>query len=351
MAQPLSLTAPEKLATLEAFQRLQTGIPPSTDVAEKNKIFGRMQTDLTQAEQHLNNQNSQSSDKCERFISTSGRLVEDLRSGVRSLTVRHDAFVHPPLSDFDFELANHVRIAGAAFSEMAFLLNQKAEGGYSVLDSHNTTSCPLADRDGMITVFNSTVADLGELFKTVLGVPGIDEMENSQQRLLHLAIDDERFDRKKFWGAMAGLTAASVVFWEFSPAIAAGTLRLLWGYTPRIFAIPAFLYGVKVSALVAEGMVFTYADHWTSSRVLPPKIFLGSWDEHMDSIETFIKSPIHVPELELVFLSRIHAVMLAESMQWFAPANSFLKEAEQKSGSIAKAIDYYQNLNRTVPHE
>ena|GEM_PF-3985643 len=340
-AQPLVLTEPQKLATLEAFHRLQVGLPPATDGRIKDSKFAQLESDLDNLQRQLGTQTSPLSEKCQRFVSVSDKLAKDLVVDARSLSLRQ-SFMTEPLSDFDFELTNHTRIAGAAFSELAFLVQQNAEGGYSVLDRQATVACPFFNRDQLVSTFTASIESLNKLFQAILGTPGIFAMEEAQQRLLKLEMADQAVRQKHFWLAMGALTVASVTLWEFGPSIVAGSLRLLWGYTPRLFAVPAFLYGVKVSGLVAEGVAFSYADEWTSNSLLPPKIFIGSWDEHMNSIESFLESPLHSPQMELVFLSRIHALILADTAQWFAPASSFLREEEQKWGSIENAMTHYQ---------
>ncbi len=319
----------ERKALLQAYQRIRDGIPAEGNI-EKIRARGEAAIDsLSNLQTELKKENRRQTGKCQRFIEISQRLSVELQGLVGNYRI-----VDPRLSSLtnaDFEIRNRTMIAITAFAEMEFLIQNQAEAGYSVLDFlHDRTTCPFASREALAASYTKSTKDLTQFFETAFGSPGLTEMLDTQDRLLTLAIQDDRADKKRFWALMAGLTVTSVVFWEFGPALAASSVRIIFGYTPRILAVPAFVYGISVSALVAENVAYNFADEASSYRISPSRMIIGSWEEHMDSIDYFLKSPVHAPELELFLLSRVQSVVFAEALSWMKQFKSLIEREEAK---------------------
>jgi hypothetical protein len=343
-AQPADLVYSniEKAYVLSTYLRVRDGLAPSSDLAKTTQLAAQSDAAARKTQSELNEQTPENA-RCSRFVKTSQALIQDLLLALQTISLHPGAFGRAQLSDFDFEAVNRFRITSAALAEINFLLQSGAEGGYSLLDLRSRQACQLKNRAGLTSDFSTLLRSLGEYTKAAIGLPGVFQMQADEDRLLRLSLADESHDRKMFWlGLGIGGSAASAIIWKFGPTLAAAAIRSVLGYSPRILAVPIFLYGVKVSALVAEGMAFSYADQWLSTNEPPPRMILGSWDEHMDALDILVKSPVHSPALELAFLSRIYALIVSDFGPSLTPTKSFVEAEAKRWGSVENAVEHYK---------
>jgi hypothetical protein len=335
------LSAAETLKILEAYARIQKGEPPSRDPAAVSAAAGAAGQRLQYLKMEIGEWAHGAGEKCARFADLSVRLARELQSAL-ALFARRPYFSESS-TDGEFELANRIQIGIAIYSQLGFLLNSDAEAGYSVLDWNVRHACAAwPQRARLKAAYQDGLNELTGFFRLAFGSPGLEQMNAAQNRLIKLSIADEARDRVKFWTIMTVGTAASLVLWEFGPPVAVLAIRAIWGQAPKLMALPAVIFSVKASALVAEGVVFSYADQLAATSQPPPKTVLGTWEEHMDSIRFFIESPVHSPEMQLLFLSRVHALNFSDSLGLITGLAPLLRSEEGKWGSIENAISAYR---------
>lgn len=326
-------------ALLEAYHHLRDGVPPEgadqLQSAAKKSLDG-----LFELRSELGVARSSSTGECRQFADISERLAGDIQSGVARFSMR--PLVQPIADDREFESANRLQIDIAAFSQLDFLMRTGGEGGYSVVDASSRSACPFSQREKIAHLFGSNLISLTDFFRAAFGSPGLAQMTADQNRLIRLIQADDKAENRRFWTIMAVGTAASAVLWEFGPPITAFGVRLIWGYTPRLLAVPAVLYGMKFSALVTEGVAFSYADQATAIEIEPSKSIAASWDEHMNSIAQLLDSPTHAPEIQLLFLSRVQALIFSDTIPWLNALSGQLAAEESKWGSLENAIEHYK---------
>ena len=282
------MTAELKNSLLETLSRIQDGIaPPPEDKTELKRVGEKLHQNFSGILQLLKSNSRDQPPSCKRFVSISNRLVELLD---------HEA---AEISDLDFMRGNRFQIATFAFAELNSLLSSGAEGGYSILNRNSQTACDLPSHEAFVAQFDETTKTLAAFFNLAFGNLGLKQMNETQLRLIHLAIEDEKRDNRNFWIIAGAGTLASIAIWELAPVVATTTVRMI---------------GIKSSAFVAEGLALNYAGELASTKVELPKVIVGSWNEHMSTIELFLDAPLRSPDLQLALLSGLHSQLLNDVM-------------------------------------
>lgn len=329
------LNSSEKLQILKSYKELSQGSAPEAPAKfDSNAVFSELQrlSMLVHNQKYENN-------NCQRFQRIEEQIFHDLMGAFAALQNRPEILAS--VSDYDFLFVNRLKILLSLFSQVTVLLKNGAEQGFSFLDLHTHQGCESPERATLVSFHLTLQEHLNLFFARSIGRPGINAMNEAEMRLIRLAVVEEENDNRRFWTIMGLGTGASLILWNYGPGLAAFAVRTLWGYTPRLLAVPFVLYGANVSALVAEGMAFSYADKMTSSKVIPPTMLLGSWEEVMNTVEIFLKNPLS-SELQLTLLSRIHGAILAEIRPWLEQLMPFIEEEEKSFGTVDNAIAFYE---------
>lgn len=295
----------EAVTMADNIRLIESGSQPEGDVDKVDLAAAKANIALSQLRDHIAPERVASTQACARFIDLSNRLARQLQTDLTKFVISVEKLNSH--SDLDFSFVNRLQIAISAFSEMDFLINSGADGGYSVLDLSSRIACPFRDRVAFSSSFRESLTLLSGFFRSAFGRPGLNKIDAIERRLLRMMVQDEYRDEKKAWMLVAGGTVASLAVWQFGVPAAIASVRWLWGYIPRLLTIPAILFGAKVSALTAESAALYYVDRATNLAVPPPENVIGSWDEHMDAIEVFLNSPVRSPALHYTFLTRIHS--------------------------------------------
>ena len=328
----------EKLAALETYKLLMDGEAPAVSA-------GELLTARAGAISHLQTFKSQFameklplSENCLKFRKLSLGLIDDLEKGIQSYTGQ-------------FELGNRLQIEIAAFMTLRHLLLSKAEGGYSLLDMKARQTCPFLSRNQLLEGAAATLHALTMYFRTVFGRPGLLQMEETQRRLFDLAREDERSENRKFWIYTGVLTVASIALWEVVPIALAFGARGIWGFTPAWSVRPGVVFATRMVALTAEGFAFAYAEELAAHHPEAAKVLLGSWNEYMDSIDAILENPVHAPQLQMVLLSRVQAMVFSEYLPWLQVMGPLITKEERQFGSLEAAIRNYRQLVEPVQQE
>lgn len=319
-----------KIESLEFFLAIQNGRPPESAAAIQGAATKALASLKLFSPQLSFARRTSTTANCTRFRDVALALSQDLVKGITSY------------SGGDFELGNRLQIEIASFLTIQYLLSSKAEGGFGVLDVHERLVCPFVQRDTLMEQADQTLNDLTAFFRASFGTPGLAAMEDSQRRLLQLALQDEKVERRNFWIYTGALTVASIALWEFAPAALLLGVRGIWGVTPRILTLPSVTFGIQATALTAEGFVFAYAEELAADHPQAPKIMLGSWTEFMNAIETIVASPVHAPQLQMVLLSRVHAMVYADVLPWIVARAPEMNAEEVRYGSLTEALRHYR---------
>jgi hypothetical protein len=328
----------EILAMLESVVHITEGVPPGADTAAVSLSATRSVAELGWLYERLEALKFQALDaKCFRFVTVSRHLTSALHGLLSAAALAPGRLLGASNSDFEF--VTRIQLAISAFAELQAMVSSGEEGGYGVLDPEVKKSCDFPERKEVADGFSSSIVQMSDFFHLAFGSLGLNQMEQAQERLLKLAVAEEPRNRNRFIAVMIGGTLVSIALWRFAPPLAEASIRMLWGYTPQILARPAFLYGARVSALIAEGVAFSYATDLSSTKVEAPQMRLHSYEEYLEAFDTLATSPLHTPDLDFIFLGRVHATLFQRSAAWIAIAKPILLEQEKRWGSLKAALD------------
>lgn len=331
-------TNAEKLAALEVYQKLIDGEPP----AAGRDLFLAAQAhtlkSLDSVRSLLVHKTSGLSQNCARYQGVLRKLTSDLQQSIKNYSG-------------DFELGNRIQIEIAAFMTLQHLMRTGVEGGFGVLEQRTRTTCPFAEREVLLEHMTSALSSLTNYFRATFGRPGLRQMEDTQHRLLNLALADERSENRKFWIYTGALTLSSIVLWEVAPVAVAFGARGIWGMTPLWLSRPGVVFTTRIAAITAEGFAFAFAEDLASHHPEASRVVLGSWNEYMDSIDAIVDNPVHAPQLQLVLLSRIQSLIFSESMQWLTAMAPLIASEERKFGTLANAIAHYRGVDIRTPEK
>jgi len=303
----------EKTTALEEFLKFEQGQRPedATSIASKRE---QALTQIRQFTELMSSQPRTLSANCRRFSALALRLLHDLGVGVES-------YPNPPptpLSDSEFELSNRMQIEAAAYFTVVYFLQNNKDAGFNPFDPAANESCAFPARDELKKSSLKTLNDLNTYMLAAFGSPSLEEIDHNQRRLLKLAIGDENAENARSWLYAGIFTVASAVLWETAPVAVLAGIRTAVGYTPRLLLFPIMTYGIRVSALTAEGFAFVYTQDLATQHPETPKVLLGSWDEYMNSIDSLIESPRHAPQVQMALLGRVQGMIFQSILPWLS---------------------------------
>lgn len=277
--------------------------------------------------------------RCERFATMGAELSRQMNGLLKDYPAGLDES-----TTMGFLRNVRLKILMMGFAQLDLLAEIGDDGGYNVIDRRQGVSCPFEDRKTLIADFRNAVNALNAGFRALYGVPGIRQMDAEQTRLLDIAAMQKDIDQDRLLTANALLVVASVALWETVPPAMLVATRFLWGRTPAMLAWPVVLYGVRTSALAAEGVAANYVgqkivgddpDHL--------RFLMDSWDEHMDRLDSLLSAPLNSPDLYIPILSLIHAQVVGDDLPWFHNLADQIEADEQRFGSIDNALHFYEH--------
>jgi hypothetical protein len=298
------------------FTELREGFAPTWSAEE----YARNRDDLVRLLTSLQ-ENFQSGYKdsvnCARFKSVTARLAGLVAAGLAS----------PSLKDFTADEAVHFRVQALAFTEAYSLFRSGREGGFGILFPREGESCSYESKPALQRRFSYAGQLLLNLVRDGLGGPGFLQMEIAQMRLLEEADRNSAARENRGWFLAAAAAVTSVILWRFAPGIAVAGTRSVLGTVPAGMTQPLFVFGVRTTALTAEGLAVAGTSHVLNpTPQVPDPDSAPRWEQKMRELEIVLNAESTAPELDFFYLGMIKATVAGVYLPYLTVHGDELKD-------------------------
>ncbi len=330
---------------LPLYIRFRDGIPGDLGlyrsrigayVAQRDQFFGQ-----------VDSIKSSSNWRCQTFLNTFQSVNDQAILMMRDLAREQDENPKMNMYFMDPLRVARLQILISISSRFRNLLQQDSEAGEGFLEDKNSrTQCVVPQREIWKQQGIDLIKGLTSSALALTGVPGISDMETMETGLTRKIQKKERDNTHRRWTEMAVGTIVSIGIWRLAPMIG---LR----YFTRVpfFRTHLGFWVIKFFGIGAELVAFRYADRHAilvEDSVINDQTQHLSWDDYMVDVRAALRSEVNSPRFYYDVLTKVYGRISSSMLAVLAPWADQLRQLEQQSGTIDRAIQQQHFLQTAV---